>query len=258
MAARPPKAKPKGWCHRPAKAPPSGELTRASATSEARSRSRPVDEALFAQRPDVGRPADEVQRRRLDAVAEGAEHRLRQARLVPRPLVAAAVNEEGRGEQRAAPLGARPVLADAHRRGSERRRLRLRRRKPELLGDLLERAFGEFRPALHQRIVDWPEVAGRGEGELGELGRAVGHRVVAPRPLAEDVAQALAEAVAEIGDDRMGGVAIGTGVAAVFDEGDRRLGRPEDVVAAGIDRAVEAGRQGVGHRRHPRLRAPSL
>ena len=57
-------------------------------------------------------PADEVQRRHAGAMTERAEHRIGQRALVPRAVVTAAVDEEGRREHHAAGAGAGHVGVD--------------------------------------------------------------------------------------------------------------------------------------------------
>ena len=70
-----------------------------------------------------------------------------------------------------------------------------------------------------------PELLG-GSGAFHQLGGAQGQVAAGQRTVAEDIAQALAELVANFGDTIVGSPAIGAGVAPVFDEGDRRAIRP--------------------------------
>ena len=54
-----------------------------------------------------------------------------------------------------------------------------------------------------------------------------------------DVAQTIAESIAQAPDYFMRGVAVRADVASVLDEGDLGVGRTEDVIAVRIDGAVE-------------------
>ena len=61
----------------------------------------------------------------------------------------------------------------------------------------------------------------------------------------EHVAQALAEFVAYRSDLLVGGSAIGTSIAPIFDKCDLRIGRAEHMIIVLVDRAIEP------MRRHP-------
>ena len=83
---------------------------------------------------------------------------------------------------------------------------------------------------------------------LGELGRAPRDVAAGDRPLPEHVAQAVAEAVAQLRDLLVGRAAVGAGVAAVLDQREVGRRRAEHVVARRVDGAVEPiGLGGLGH-----------
>src|SRR5690606_23357733 len=65
----------------------------------------------------------------------------------------------------------------------------------------------------------------------------------------EDVPHPVAETVPEVGDDVVGGMTVGAGVAAVFDQGHFRPGVSEDMIAFEIDGAVQSSRSHAGHDR---------
>ncbi|CAH1648049.1 hypothetical protein BOSEA31B_10018 [Hyphomicrobiales bacterium] len=68
------------------------------------------------------------------------------------------------------------------------------------------------------------------------------------RPVAEDIAQALAELVSDRGDALVGGTAIGAGIAAVFDERDLGAAGAENMIDLIIDRSVQAiGNRSLRH-----------
>ena len=184
------------------------------------------------------RPGGEVEGGGADPVAEGAEHRVGERALVPGAVVAPAVHVEGRGDQHAARLRAPLVRLDP---GARRRRIVARRWILAELGrDHPEVVLGQRRRAGHQRLVRAPErrVVLRG---LDELGGAAGDVAAGQRLVAEDVAQPVAELGASLDDVLVGGAAVGTGVAAVLDQRDLGLGRPEDVVPSRIDLSDPAG-----------------
>ena len=87
---------------------------------------------------------------------------------------------------------------------------------------------------VEQQVVHLPERA-LGGGGLGGLGGELGVRVhVAQRQVPPDVAD-VAEVAQQLADDRLGLAAVRALEVAVLDDGDRRVGRPADVVALGID-----------------------
>ena len=59
------------------------------------------------------------------------------------------------------------------------------------------------------------------------------------RPVPERVEELVAEFVAQLENAVVRGATVGAGVAAVFDQLDRRVGRTEEVVGCGIGRPVE-------------------
>src|SRR5690606_12914185 len=61
----------------------------------------------------------------------------------------------------------------------------------------------------------------------------------AQRPVAEHVAHAIAQLVAQGGNAFIRRPAVRAGVAAVFDQGDLRIRRPERVIPRGIDGQAE-------------------
>ncbi len=116
------------------------------------------------------RPAHEVQGCGLHAMAEGAEHRLRESVFVPRSLIAAAVQKERRRHDHAAAVRAFQILLHLRLRCFGCCRVHVvTRRQIELPCDLLEIVRRESRPALHEGVVDRPEFARRLEGILRQL-----------------------------------------------------------------------------------------
>jgi hypothetical protein len=86
---------------------------------------------------------------------------------------------------------------------------------------------------------------------LGEFGRATRKGAAGQRPMPEDVAHAIAEALPERGDLLVGRATMRTGIAAVLDQGNPGAGRAKHVVVCGIDRAVEPA--GNLHLRHDKI-----
>ncbi len=156
-------------------------------------------------------------------MAERAEHGVGERALVPRAVVAAAVDEERRREHHAARPRARLVGGNAGLRlaGALAGAVDVVEGNAELLGDGCDVVFGEYLRAAHQRDVSVPELVCI-LGALDEDRGAAGEAVVAYRTMAKDIAQPLAELVADFGDALVGGAAMGAGVAAVFDQRDRR------------------------------------
>ncbi len=195
-----------------------------------------------------GRPPREIHACRVETMPEGAEQRLGERGFVPRALVPPAVDEERGRHAGAAAEPALRILAHAVRRAPFERGIALVAvRNAERSGDPLQLLGLEDRTALHERIVHAPEVHPRGRRVLGHLRRARGLLAIGEREMSEDVAQASAEAVAQMGDDLVRGVAVGAGVAAVLDERDRCRRVAEEMVHRGVDRAVEACGACVGH-----------
>ena len=87
--------------------------------------------------------------------------------------------------------------------------------------DSLEILLGQHLRARHQLDMGIPELL-RGHCALDE-GRGAQRDVAAGQgPMAEDVAQALTELVADFDDAFIGCAAIGAGIAAIFDQRDLR------------------------------------
>ncbi len=178
------------------------------------------------QQQDAGRrpPAGEVEGGRAHAMAERAEHGIGERALVPRPVVAPAVDEEGRREHHAARPRARLVGGDAAFR--EARSLAaafdILQGDAEILGDGRDVVGGERLRTAHQRDMRFPERI-RISRLLDEHGGAVRQLIVSHRAVPEDVAQALADLIARLGDALVGGAAMRAGIAAVLDQRDRRL-----------------------------------
>ena len=218
---------------------PSGELTSATARID-------VSEQQQAGRR---RPAREVERGGVHAVAERAEHRVGERALVPGAVVAAAVDEERRRHAHAARARARrrprrrapgPRAAVGGVAGARGPRSRTTAR---------EVVLGERLRAGHQLDVRAPErVLVR--GGLRELGGAPREVAAGDRPVPEHVAQAVAEAVAQLRDLLVRRAAVRAGVAAVLDERQVRAGRAEDVVAARVHGAVQPVCECAFGRRH--------
>jgi hypothetical protein len=96
--------------------------------------------------------------------------------------------------------------------------------------------------------VRGPERLGR-LGKLSELGGPKRKAVVRERPVAEGVADTVAELVACLRDALVGSPAVWAGVAPVLDERDLGTGGAEHVVRRVVDRTVEAaGRDHELHR----------
>ena len=152
--------------------------------------------AVAQQQQDAGRrrPAREVERRRAHAMAERAEHRVRKRALVPGPVVAAAVDEEGRREAHAARLRARYVGVDPLARGGAPpvRFCGLGSARPSSSATAPRSSSVSVGGARHQRDVRVPEPIRR-RRRLGQLGRAAGDVAPGQRPVAEHVAQPVAE-----------------------------------------------------------------
>ena len=121
----------------------------------------------------------------------------------------------------------------------------------EIAGDGGDVVLGEHLRTAHQRDMRFPELVGV-LGVLDEHGGAAGEAVIAHRAVAEDVAQPLAELVADLGDALVGGTAIGAGIAAVLDQRDRRCLGSEGVVRRPYG-AVEPVAVACFRRRHPGL-----
>jgi hypothetical protein len=91
----------------------------------------------------------------------------------------------------------------------------------------------------HQLDMRGPERLGR-LGKLSELGGPKRKAVVRERPVAEGLADAVAELVAYLRDALVGSPAVRARVAAVLDKRDLGIGGAEHVVLLVVDRTVEA------------------
>ena len=194
-------------------------------------------------------PAREVERRRAHPMAERPQHRVGKRAFVPRSVVAAAIDEESRREQRAARGGA--GLVRVHPRLCPNRGRIVRRPAiggyAEIAGDGFDIVLGQNLRPGHELDVLIPESLRVG-GALDQLGGAAGKLDSGQRPVAKDVAHAIAELVAHLGDALVGRAAIGAGVAAIFDQRDGGARRPKDVVEPFIDRPIEPiGRRQLRH-----------
>ena len=111
--------------------------------------------------------------------------------------------------------------------------------------------LGQDLRARHQLDVRVPETLRVGRA-LDQFGRAAGKIDADERPMAENIAHAVAELIAHLRDPLIGGAAIGAGVAAVFDERDGGARRSQDMVGSVIHRPIQpiAGRQ-VRHAKTP-------
>jgi hypothetical protein len=89
--------------------------------------------------------------------------------------------------------------------------------------------------------VNLPEPPFGFGGIFGELGRLDRDRAPGDRPVAEHVAHPVPEAVAEIGDHLVRGVAVAAIIAAEFEQRDVGGRIAEDVVADRIHRTIEPG-----------------
>ena len=131
-------------------------------------------------------------------MAEPAEHRVGERALVPRAVVAAAVDEEGRREHhaaraRAALVGVDPRLGAP---GGLCGGLRVVLRQAQIVRDGVQVVLGQGLRARHQLDMRVPEALGIVRA-LDQLGGAPGEVAAGQRPMAEDVAQAVAELVAD-------------------------------------------------------------
>lgn len=185
-----------------------------------------------------------------NAVAERAEHRVGQRAFVPGPRVTAAVDEERwRDSHAAAP---RALDVPAHPR-PRRRECRLvcgvARRQVEALRDPREVSWRERRSALHQRLVNLPKLSRRLVGILRQFGGAGRVLAAGDWEVPEHVPHPIAEPAPQPRNDIVDRVAAGARVTAVLDQGHHRLGRPQNVVAAHVDRRVKHLQPRIRHHR---------
>jgi hypothetical protein len=74
---------------------------------------------------------------------------------------------------------------------------------------------------------------------LRELGGGDGKIVPRKRPVTEYMCEPISELVAKVDDPVMSRAATCTGVAAILDEGDRRVWRAQEMVLRGVDWTIE-------------------
>ena len=193
------------------------------------------------QQPGRGRPTREIQRCGLDAMAERSEHRFGKRALVPRPLVAAVVDEECRRDPGAAAPravdvtlhfcpGVAPSLFVA---AIARRQAEFRRQRVEI--PRLQR-----RAALHQRLVRRPVFSGSLVRVLRQLGGAPRILIAGERAVAEHITHPVAEAISQIGDDFVGGKARRAVEATVFHERDGSIRIAQRVIGPAVHWRIES------------------
>ena len=169
-------------------------------------------------------------------MAERAQHRLGQRHLVPRSVVATAVDEERRRQAHAAGARARRC---PRRRASPARS----RRDASSAGSPNSAATASRSSSVSacERVISSTCASQNARSSGADSARSPrGARARAgDRALAEHVAQAIAEAIAELRDLLVGGAAVRARVAAVFDQREVGASGAEHMVAARIDRVVE-------------------
>ena len=160
-------------------------------------------------------------------MAERAEHRVGERALVPRAVVAAAVDEERRRELHAARARARDVRVARAPRGARVSRA------PSVSSEATPRSSADGRRSssvsVSERVISATCASQNCSGRrrmLDELGRAAREVAAGQRAVAEHVAQAVAELVAHLRDALVGGAAMRAGVAAVLDQRDRGRAGP--------------------------------
>ncbi len=187
------------------------------------------------------RPAHEIQHRSLQPMAHRAHQRLGQRAFIPRAFIATAIDEERGRHPRAALQPAQGVVPHPGVGGLPGPLVALStRRQAQLRGEALQVVRAEVRTAFHQGVVHVPESAVRLRRVLGQLGRLRRQLAVDQGKVPEYVPQAVTEAIAEVRDDLVRGVAVFTGVAAVLDECEIRVRPAEDVIARGVYRESES------------------
>lgn len=162
----------------------------------------------------------EVERRRLQAVPERAERGLDERALVPRALVAPPIDEKGRRARRAVAPRAFGVVVHALLRPAPRVLVLRAPRQAQARGKRVELLRRDSRAALHERVVRIPEEILRLARVFRELGRLPRPLVSGDRPVAEHVAHALAEAIAQARDHLVGRLAVRAVVASVLHQRD--------------------------------------
>ena len=171
-------------------------------------------------------------------MAYRTEYCLRQGGLIPGAVVTSVVDEEGRRDPRSAANRAFCLVADScFYRTLDPGVARGADRHPELGGNLVEIMIIESVAALHESVVRPPEIAARGKRVFRQLRGMRGQQAVFERQVSVDVAQPVAEFLAQIANDSVSGMAVLTRIAAILDQRHVGVGVTEDVIAGKIDRA---------------------
>ena len=225
----PSKVKPKLCSQNAWKPGPNVELVTTMASTVASSSKMPADGAQAAKSSAAA----------AHAMTEPADHGIDKRTLVPGAVIAPPVDEEGRREHDAACARALLVRLDT-RLGALDRFLSLDcvRRGPEVIGYGSEVVLRQLARSRHQGDMGVPERLGVGR-TLDQIGGAAGKLVAGERPMPEHIAQAVAKLIAHFGDALVGRAAMGTGIAAIFNQRDGSVGRPEHVIARLVDRTVQ-------------------
>ena len=173
-------------------------------------------------------------------MSERAQHCVGERCPVPRPVVAAAVNEERRRECDAAGRSACDVGVHAFP-GAREPNGRCREagvRNAQIGGDNTQVVLGQsFRPG-HQLDVGIPELPFV-PGVFDQFRRTPCQVAASYRSVAEYVTQAISELVASFGNGLVGGPAMWTIVAAVLDQGDACVGFAKNVIDLNVDRTIK-------------------
>lgn len=168
------------------------------------------------------------------------KHRIGDGTLIPCAGVAATVEVEGGRPPggRSAAAGAGHVLAHAGGGGILRGVSGLGH--PGIHAVLPRRVvdigIAQRGPELHELLVDLPELARLVRDPLNDVGRAEGVGLALDRQMPEDISHPLAEAVPQVLDHRVHRPGAKVRVAAVLDKCHLRIGRPEYVIAARVNR----------------------
>lgn len=179
---------------------------------------------------------------------ERSEHRVGQRAFIPGALIAAAVDEKSRRHTCAAPLGALDVLTHPCLRRRQGEFVPcFARWQVEVTRDPLKVALRERRPSLHQRLVNFPEPIRRFCRVLRQFGGSRRLRATGNGQVPKHVAHPLAEPVPQPLDDLVNRMTASAGIAAVLDEGHFRVGRPQNVIAAQVNRRFKHLRHRIYH-----------
>ena len=182
-------------------------------------------------------------------MSKRAQHGLGQRTLVPWPLIAAVVDEEGRRFQHAAVLCASNIISDPRYGDLPCCSIFcIARRQFEVRCDPLEVSVTERRPLFHEGVMDAPELAGRFRSVFRKFCRSLG--LVAPgnRSMPEHVPHPVPESVAQIRNDFMHGMTVTACIAAVLNQGDWSVGVAQDMIASIVDHAIQFHRSCMNHR----------